>query len=275
MRKKLNLILAIFILTSVLVLVFPVQHKQDKENFSLNEIRYIDEIINLVDYNNSTESIDRIRSFVYDNSIYLVDEEFYTYYQNIPYILSRLIDTYKNNAPPPHLACGSRAMVMKSILDYVKVESRLIHIYSDNYDEVRGHTFLEVLNPETLNWGVQDPDLNIYYIDCETNRRATVLQLVFGDISKIIPISPSLHGWNNITSWMGWSNLVPLRDNYFECILYQWLNGTIVVKSVMLINTDRFNITKRFPQNNNMTILEVVKKQCNDPTIILNPGWSN
>lgn len=200
-------------------------------------------------------SVDQIRFFIYNNSV----SNPIVRYDNTSDILIKLVEAHKTEKKLP-LLCGYRAMAMERILYYMEVESRMVSIYSDEFDDVRGHMFLEVLNSETGLWEVQDPYFDVYYID-NHGERVSTLQLVFGDLSRITPVSTKTRGWEQ-------TNNTLLRDKFFESVLY--FNEQ---RHVVLINTDRFNITKKFFENNNMTIIDVVKVYCNDPVVIMNQEW--
>ncbi len=67
----------------------------------------------------------------------------------------------------PILYCGHRARLMGAILERRGVRSRVINYLTSHpligmeYDS--GHVLLEVYNPETAAWEVQDPDYNVIF----------------------------------------------------------------------------------------------------------------
>ena len=49
---------------------------------------------------------------------------------------------------------------MQEILKVLGIRSRLVNLFSENSGS---HSFLEVLNPNTNQWILEDPDYNISY----------------------------------------------------------------------------------------------------------------
>ena len=61
-----------------------------------------------------------------------------------------------------------------------------------------------------------------------------------------------------------------LKKDYFETVMYG--NPLTAVNPVLLINTDKFSLEKRFDRNGGMTFREFANKYYNDPILIGNPG---
>jgi hypothetical protein len=143
-----------------------------------------------------TETIDFIRNWVHRNSVHENDPSYDLRAAfNTPRVLSMLWQTHEAREAPVTLTCGPRAFAMQRILKELKIGSRIVMIFTDNFDNCVSHTFLEVFNPDTANWEIQDPDYNIYYIDEKTGERSAALGLIFGDIHSFIPVSYNGKGW--------------------------------------------------------------------------------
>jgi hypothetical protein len=232
-----------------------------KGSEDLNKIgNYIDS----QNFSSESKRIDFVRNWVHENSTHKISAQHEEYAFNTPRVLSMLWKTHLTEKGHAHLSCGPRAMAMKSILDHLKIQSRIVAIFTDDYPQVESHTFLEVLNKETGRWEIQDPDLNIYYIDRNTLDRIATLRLIFVDLDSIVPISTNKKGWKA-------NNVEDLKRHYFEALMYvKHLNGE---KSVILINSDRFDAEKRFHKNENVTFYQFANKHYGKPTFIENQGF--
>ncbi|RWX48234.1 hypothetical protein VU01_11693 [Candidatus Electrothrix marina] len=211
-----------------------------------------------------TETIDFIRNWVHRNSVHENDPSYDLRDAfNTPKVLSMLWKTHDAKEDPVNLTCGPRAFAMQMILEGLKIRSRVIMIFTDNYDYCASHTFLEVFNPDTASWEIQDPDYNIYYVDEKTGKRSATLSLIFGDVNSFTPMSGKGKGWRI-------NKVEYLKDNYFETIMYG--NPLTAVNPVIFVNTDKYNIHKKFKENGGMTFREFANKYYNKPIVIENPS---
>lgn len=218
---------------------------------------------------NKTDLIDKARWFI-RNGFAEKHDKWYDEHAWHTEIALQFI--YHNNinpsSEPAHLDCGPSTRALACILNYFDFQTRIVHFLTDDFDYVAGHTLLEVLNPDTGKWELQDPLYNIYFYHIDTRQRASALDLVFSDIEKIIPSDGKLHGWDK-KMHSRYSDRQPkiLKDHYFEVLLYG------ESKRFVLINNEKISLTKRFPKNNNLTILEFIKKSyANPPVFALSPG---
>lgn len=61
-----------------------------------------------------------------------------------------------------------------------------------------GHVFVEVMNPSTGRWEIQDADYNVAYED-EDGRRLGIADLIAApDFSKIYPVNAVAKGWEAV-----------------------------------------------------------------------------
>lgn len=144
------------------------------------------------------------------------------------------------------MKCGQRTLALKAIATAFGLTSRIVHIYSDEHNRLASHTFLEVLNGLTRSWEIQDPDFNVYYQDRRNGRRLAAIDLVFGDKANIQPCS----GEGNC----GFERTKTdhLRDQFFEAVMYDARRQG--KRPLLIINIDRFDIYKRFPDEGRRTI---------------------
>jgi hypothetical protein len=240
-----------------------------EEEFAMSSERIL-QLVQADKTPSKTELIDGVRSFVFHNSVHKVDEEFEQYKSDIHYLLERMIQTAEKENPPPHSACGPRTIAMRIILAHAGIQSRIVEVYSDNYDQLVSHVFLEVFNPDSQRWEVQDPDLNIYYVHKETGERLSVMELCFGDLEQAVPVSDETRGWEE-------SGVQNLKDDYFETIIYHPQGGKappiISGTPLILVNTQRFNLDKRFPDNGSQNLIEFltsVYTRYDEPLVLSN-----
>lgn len=199
---------------------------------------YLDKQLKEANLHSLNDTVDFIRNFIHHNSIHLIDEEHGHYAGNTNLILNWTIDVAQHTRDEkPHLSCGPRADILKKMLTWYGIRNRIVQIYSDEYDDVRSHTFAEVYNPLYKTWHIQDADFNIYYQNAK-GERVDIATLVFeNQPDSILPVSGKKIGWEQ-------NNLVFLKEKYFE---------SMRIGNVVLINPNRFNLRKIFPQNNGIT----------------------
>lgn len=125
--------------------------------------------------------------------------------------------------------CGPRAQAMRTILEALDFEVRTIHLFTDDYDAVDGHTFIEVKVDDS--WQTQDPDFNVYYIDRWGNR-ANTREILTG-------LAQPVDGWVKYQD-----TEIPLHA-YFEILMYDNRPGA----SLMVVDPGRFDLEKYFPIN--------------------------
>lgn len=121
---------------------------------------------------------DATRLFVQNNSIHKIDKEFYSYWGNIPLLMQMLMFNASGSIQDkPHMECSSRTAVLYYLLRAMDIRARAIVAY-DRDKIKRTHTFLEIYNPDTKTWEIQDPDINVYWAYKDTDQRAGIEDLL-------------------------------------------------------------------------------------------------
>ena len=218
-------------------------------------LRDVTEFIGSRSFTSESDKIDYVRNWVNENSIHKIDEEHRSYAWDTPAVVSMLWDTHLTKSGHPHLSCGPRANAMKSILEGLGVEARIVSTFTDDYSNVRSHTFLDVLNSETGVWELHDPDFNFCVVDMNTNERLPTFRLVAEDLGPVLPISATRSGWRE-------HRIEHLKKSYFDAVMYH--DG-----SVIFVNPDRFDMRKRFEGNDGMTFGEFTSSTYGGPGISL------
>lgn len=124
------------------------------------------------------QTIDAMRAFIQNHSLHMIDDEFYRNWGNIAGLM-QIIGTNAQNsaAPKAHMECATRSAVMYHMLTTLGYHVRPVVVYPPD-DPSKSHTFLEVMNPDTHKWEVQDPDMNLYWIFKNTKKRASLADLL-------------------------------------------------------------------------------------------------
>lgn len=254
------LIVVLFILTGLFwFLIKPrIIDEKQKPNIFIEQ-----KIVALIDKErsrNKTEFIDKTREFVYQNSVKEIDSKHDEYAWNISFVLEKLYSSAKSGKNLPHLSCGPRVLAMKSILDKAGIESRIVFLFSDDFDSLKDHTVLEVFNPDSLAWEIQDLDSNSYFINRKTKERASVSQLILDSMQnfELISTEEKEKGWQDI-----------IVRSYLKAAMYNF-SWTRNSKSVVIYNPTRFLMNKSFPDDNNLTFLQIVKDKYKNPAVISN-----
>jgi len=207
-----------------------------------------------------TEEARFVRQFVYGHSVHRMDDQRNRYAGDMPTALSMLHDHYLTGRNPPNLSCGPRARAMQAILDALAIENRMVHVFSDDYEGVQSHTFLEVRDPPSGRWTVHDPDYDVTYVDARSGAPVSLLRLILGDLESVVPLSGRGRGWEA-------NHTKHLKEHFFEAAKYDAREGAA---DVIVVNTDRFSIGKRFPADAGATFLEFSEKHYRRPAFLLN-----
>lgn len=259
MKKVALLIIGIFFLSGCGRVNGLITDEKDVVNKSVNGVdmnnysKINSDYINSIHDESSDNIIDFVRNFVNENSIHLIDDEHERYAWDSKIVHKMIYQYYSGKSEKkPHLSCGPRAKIMREILTNMGIKSRNVITFSDNYDNIRSHTYLEVFNSSRGVWEAHDPDFNISYIDINTGKNVSVIDLVFGDIDSIKPKNKKGIGWNIDYGKMGLANL---KYKFFDAVLYK-------ESSIMVVNKHKFDVDKNF-KINNMTFKDFSFKHYN------------
>lgn len=141
--------------------------------------------------NNFDFFTEEIRQFVNQNSVSRrIKDDFNENDTNKT--LRMMIDYYKKKGPPPMLSCSARTLVMQSILNIMDYESRIVTFLSE---DTGSHTFLEVLNPKTNKWFVEDPDYNISYKFNNKTEKISLGDIIINPVNNYNPCRKEKCGW--------------------------------------------------------------------------------
>jgi hypothetical protein len=192
--------------------------------------------------------IDESRHFVRSNCDYIFPRDKHAHLR--AYALWRVLQSHKGVEKKIRLSCGPMAMALALLLEGQSIKSRVVQIYSSTTDSVRGHRFLEVLNPDTGKWELQDPTYDLSYF--RAGRRLATEDLVFGDLTKVEPV-----GWGKERGWKA-CGIEELREEYFHALLYYDRKHTR--PTLMVVNPGRFDLAKKFSKEGGVNFPAYIRK---------------
>ncbi|MBW2119894.1 MAG: hypothetical protein JRH09_18520 [Deltaproteobacteria bacterium] len=242
----------------------------EKQEYSRNLNNIKDIIKANCSVESTTDIIRKTMEFVHDNSLHLIDCEHRKYAfdisVDISVVVNKLLLEYNGQEnKKPHLSCGPRSFVMREVLGCFGITSRLIQVYSDEYDNVQGHRILEVFNPQEKKWEIWDPDYRVTYVDRYTKKPVDIMALVFGDINRIVPKNGIVKGWEETAT-------EHLRENYFKAFSLERFDQGIIegtMNTTIIVNRAKFNIDKIF--SDGLTFEEWAVRHYQHPRLIAFP----
>lgn len=208
-----------------------------------------------------TETIRSVMHFVHDHSVHPEGGEPEEYAFDMGDLVESLLFAAEGKGRKPRLSCGPRSYAMKEILLHCGIRSRLIQIFSDDFDPVKPHRMLEVLNPETNAWEVWDPDFRVTYVDRGTGRRLDIVTIIFGRAVTVAPLDEGRMDWDL-------TRTRHLKEHYFEAVLFEGINQGMSYR-VLMINREKFDPDRRFADGR--TFREWAEAQYPYPRLVVLP----
>lgn len=140
------------------------------------------------------EKADGLRMLVTNNSQHRIDADFYKLWRDQTLIAGAVLDyMHGRRGELPHLECSARTGLLNHLYDAAGYRSRVIVLWAPDKN-LASHTLLEVLNPETGRWEIEDPDHDVYWRNKKTMLRASAPDLI-ADPEAHEPCDPQGCGW--------------------------------------------------------------------------------
>lgn len=181
-----------------------VQRLYDKERL----VRpYIDAIVAKLEVQQETDChrrVDKVRTFINDNSVHKEDDEFHAMRGNPAAFAAGIIAHAEGHGRPVHMECSSRAGVMIRVLRALGYETRHVFIFDSHRDKHsqhinnRSHTMLDVLNPATGRWETQDPEYDIYWRRKADGERVSLVNAA-EQLDELETCGRTVCGWNHVS----------------------------------------------------------------------------
>jgi hypothetical protein len=140
----------------------------------------------------------------------------------------------------------------------------------DVYDaaNLRSHTFLEVLNPDTGAWETQDPDYDIYWRRAGSPERVSIAEAA-GDLDNVVPCGRTGCRWS-----------ISSREGTRAELLRDYLDFIVVRERAssrrFTVHTARADPAKVYEHRSRTgTFCDVLAKNCRDGLFpIETRGWA-
>ena len=144
--------------------------------------------------------VDAAREFLRENTTHAQGAWWAAHGNDYGYISEQVYKTAvgDTSAETVELLCGNMVNLFSGVCGALGLQSRSIWAYSDSQGFFQGHTFLEVYNPSTDKWEIQDADYNVYYLDIRSGERVGVKDMMLAsDIDHFIPQNATATGWTD------------------------------------------------------------------------------
>ena len=107
--------------------------------------------------------VDRLRSFISENSVHKIDDDFYKIWRDETKVANAVLEHVRRpDQPLAHLECSTRSYLVGHLYEKLGYSVRTVVVFMPA-DKLPSHTFIEVLNPATKRWEIEDTDYNIYW----------------------------------------------------------------------------------------------------------------
>jgi hypothetical protein len=183
-------------------------------------------------FQTKTEQIDYVREFIYQNSRHGLDAESVKYRLELPVTINMLWNFSQTHTNPPLLECSSRTVAMLYILDSLGIRSRMVNLFTSDFDTLRSHTFLEAYNPDSGHWEVQDPDYDVYYVYKANSARVSTSQILLEPLDHFQVQSKFPDQLDTASH-----SVLP---HYFQAVVFHDELGGV---DMGIVNTTRFKFT--------------------------------
>lgn len=264
LRKKLSLSrkhiivgLSLVLLLASIPLGFSKAKELQKDRLYKEQIKELIKLSNVEKLTAFQERTDSLRTFIATNSSHNMDEEFYSIWRDQTAIANVVLAYIKGERKDlPHLECSTRTGLVASLYRELGYRTRGIVVFNTS-DQLASHTLLEVQNPETKNWELQDTDYNIFWRHKESGKRASII-----DLMK----DPQMHEPCNNSKPCGWDDGEAGHKNAENLLNYLGIASIIDKQinrrlSVYAKDTDPENIYNT-AQNGTGSFCDVWKKNC-------------
>lgn len=212
------------------------------------------------DFASATERIDAVRRMIWEMTITKHPTGIEKHGDTVSAMFAELLENPE--AEKPRLLCDHMANMMIAILDALGFEVRLVHAFSSRgAPELHDHSFLEVLNPDSGHWEIQDPYDNVYWVRQATGERACLLELVMDEPQEFAPCRDGECDWSL-------SRIDEKRRDFFQALVWDYSREKR--RSVCIVNSRRFELDAIFdePRIQGKPFLAFLEKWI-DPVVII------
>lgn len=216
--------------------------------------------MNIPEHASTSEAGDIVRQFIWTNSVHRIDQEFYNHWNRHSVIADKMLDFVAGKrTEAPHMECSSRRDLMMAVMKRLGYRVRSVDRFAFD-DQLHSHSFLEIYNPETQYWEIQDVDHNVFWMLTGEKRRAGIADIIRGNFDNVIPCrtpdlcDPDLPHPDMPATKM--TERLHLMD-----LAYVGAEGGH--KSVLFANKTRVDLSRKLNHNGRLaTFCELQPRQC-------------
>ena len=211
----------------------------------------------LEDITDFHDRIDKVRTFVNDNSIHKIDHAFRANHgDSAAYAAEVLAYAKGTSSEPAHMECSTRTNLMARIFRNLGYETRVVTIFNSRTN-LQSHTLLDVLNPKTKRWETQDADYDIYWRSKVSGDRVSLADAAEA-MAEIEPCGRASCGWNHAS-----------REGIKAQELADYLDIVSIAEKKKAVRyalyTSRANLNKIYSKGSKQgRFCEVEAKRCKD-----------
>lgn len=271
MKKK--ILYSLSALLIVVSIIFGINTYSDykKQEDKIKAYAALIPLIGITDQDSFHQKADKVRAFVFEHTQFDMGQEFkkiWGDHKTIAKKISAHAQGKNNNRVP--LECSSRSGVFENIMTALGFHVRSVSVFRHD-DHFGGHSFSEVMNPDTKQWEAYDPQYHVFWRIKENHTRIGIKELVQLPYKDYEPCRNE--------EFCGWD--IPNRENR-KMIGIQTQLGMATVNDYnqdtryLFVNLERFPM--EMPQNikgKKMTFCEYYPKYCRENVMIYKKNDKN
>ncbi len=201
-----------------------------------------------------TQKIISLRHCVFMNTIFTTDKRMGEMWQDRAAMMDWLEDySSKSRRAPPPMECSYRARTLGRTLRVLGYQAHTI-VVTRGADNFNDHVIVEVLNPDTKKWEIQDPSFDVQYVAKKDKSVMSIKDLLTVDFDKMIPCN-----YEGKCDWL----MKTMED--FDVVRNQDYMGSAYIKHDKTLYLGRgFNENKpRKYQGKEMSFCQIHPDWCN------------
>lgn len=142
------------------------------------------------------QKFDAIRAFIHDHSVHSPGGQEFRDLRSARAFTTEIVAHAKGlRADPVPMECATRSNVMGQVLRKLGYETRTVAVFDTDTENLRSHSFLDVLNPDTGRWETQDPDFDIHWRHLKTGERASLYEVAEDYRTTVEPCRRGVCSW--------------------------------------------------------------------------------
>lgn len=159
---------------------------------------FADQCLQNTDSSDHSQVLVELRHCLHMNSQHKIDDAFYKLVKGGNIAFANAVTAYANGKreTKPHMECSRRSVFLNNMYLKLGYNSRIVIVVKKK-EKFPDHVYVEVLNPDTNLYEVQDPKYDVYFKSLVTNKRLDTKALLQNDFGGVVPC-----GYNDQCTWM-------------------------------------------------------------------------